>query len=148
MSLFRRLVSTAVAVVLVGCASTVPLQRGQIDSINRDSSPSAVNEALGRATSKAEFELTANGESFAIRHYLLQTGMRQEMTMVCTNFCMPIFYSVPVTADYVVVQRLPSRAMHAWGTIEELSKDQDSTVSSIMPALKSKLEAVTAEKNK
>jgi hypothetical protein len=38
--------------------------------------------------------------------------------------------------------------MHAWGTIEALSKDPDPSVSSIMPALKVRLEAALAEKKK
>jgi hypothetical protein len=133
---------------LVGCATSIPLQRGQIDSITRDSSPAAVDQTLGKATPTAQFEFTANGDPFFVRHYMLQTGMRQEMTVACTPICFPIAYSVPITVPYLVVQRLPSRAMHAWGAIEELSKDTDPTISSIMPALKVKLEAALAEKKK
>ena len=68
--------------------------------------------------------------------------------MVCTTFCFPVVYDVPVTVSYLVVQRLPSRAMHAWGTVEELSKDPEPGVSSIMPALKARLEAALKEKKK
>lgn len=133
---------------LIGCASSVPLYRGQIDAITRDSPPATVEQTLGKATPSAQFEFTANGNSYFVRHYALQTGTRQEMTMVCTPTCIPIFIHVPVTAPYLIVQRLPTRAMHAWGTIEELSKDADPSISSIMPALKVQLEAALAEKKK
>lgn len=146
MSLCRRSTIIAVLAMLVGCATTVPLQRGQIDAINRDATPDAVEQTLGRATPTAQFEFTANDNPFFVRHYLLQTGSRMESQTVCTDTCFPVFYSVPVTAQYLVVQRLPSRAMHAWGTIEELSKDAEPSVSSIMPALKARLEAALAEK--
>jgi hypothetical protein len=58
--------------------------------------------------------------------------------MVCTPNCIPIFVTVPVTTEYVVVQRMPSKQLHAWGTLEELSKDPDSAVSSIMPIVKAR----------
>jgi hypothetical protein len=148
MSTYRRATIIAVFASLVGCATSVPLQRGQIDAISRDSLPAAVEQTLGRATPTAQFEFTANDNPLFVRHYLLQTGTRQEMSMVCTTFCFPVFYDVPVTVQYLVVQRLPSRAMHAWGTIEELSKDAEPGVSSIMPGLKARLEAVLAEKKK
>lgn len=148
MPLYRKLTIIALVATLVGCATPVPLHRGQIDAISRDSPPAAVEQALGRATPTAQFEFIVNDNSFSVRHYLLQTGTRQEMTMMCTTFCFPVFYNVPVTAQYLVVQRLPSRAMHAWGTIEELSKDAEPGITSIMPALKVRLEAALAEKKK
>lgn len=148
MSTFRRATIIAVLASLVGCATSVPLQRDQIAAISLDSPPAAVEQTLGRATPTAQFEFTANDNPFLVRHYLLQTGTRQQMTMACTTFCFPVFYDVPVTAQYLVVQRLPSRAMHAWGTIEELSKDPEPGVSSIMPVLKVRLEAALAEKKK
>lgn len=148
MSLSRKSLVVGLLFALVGCATSVPLQRGQVSAITRDSPPAAVEQTLGKATPTAQFEFTANGNPFFVRQYLLQTGTRQNMTMVCTPHCLPIFYDEPVMAQYLVVQRLPSRAMHAWGTIEELSKDAEPSISSIMPALKVQLEATLAEKKK
>ncbi len=59
--------------------------------------------------------------------------------VVCTPNCMPIATQVPVTADYAVIQALPARSLHAWGTLEELSKDADPAVSGLMPPLKQRL---------
>jgi len=87
----------AVLATLVGCATTVPLQRGQIDAIRSDSAPATVEQALGRATPTAQFEFAANGNVFFVRQYLLQIGSRQELTLLCTPICTPVFYSVPVT---------------------------------------------------
>ncbi|MCC2676377.1 MAG: hypothetical protein K0R58_3324 [Ramlibacter sp.] len=142
----RTVIVIAAVVAVAGCAAPVPLQRAQIDAITRDAPPAAVEQALGKATPTAQFEFTASDNPFFVRHYMLQTGRRQEMTMVCTTFCFPVFYEVPVTVSYLLVQRLPSRAMHAWGTIEELSKDPEPSVSSIMPALKARLEVALKEK--
>lgn len=148
MSLHPQAIIVALMATLAGCAATVPLQRGQLDAITRDSDAAAVEQTLGKATPTAQFEFTASDTPFLVRHYMLQTGSRQEMTVVCTTFCLPVFYQVPVTVPYLIVQRLPSRVMHAWGTIEELSKDPDARVSSIMPALKTRLEVALTEKKK
>jgi hypothetical protein len=68
---------------------------------------------------------------------------------VCTTFCFPVMYDIPITTQYLLLQRLPSRALYAWGTIEELSKDTDPAVSAMMPALKVRLEEeVKAAKEK
>ncbi len=146
MTLYRSLTIIAVLGMLVGCAAPLPLQRSQIDAISRDMSPEALEQTLGKTAPTAKFEFTANGNPYFVRHYLLQTGARQESIMVCTTFCFPVFVAVPVTTQYLVVQRHPSLAMHAWGTIEELSKDPDASVSSIMPELKARLALALAEK--
>lgn len=148
MSLLHRVLGLAALLALAGCATTVPLQRGQVDALTRESAPAVVEQALGKATPTAAFELTAEGNPHFVRRYLLQTGARQEMTMVCTTFCFPVFFDVPIMMDYVLVQRLPSKAMHAWGSVEELSKDQDAAVSNMMPALKARLEIIDAQKKK
>ena len=129
----------AACAVLAGCAAPVHLQRAQIGSLDRTSSPSDVDRILGDATVVAQAEVSAEQRTFLARQFRLLTGSRSEMTMVCTPTCIPIFLNVPVTSDYVVIQRLPSKDMHAWGTLEELSKDPDPGVSGIMPALKMRL---------
>lgn len=148
MSLFLRSSIVGLVLTLIGCANSVPLQRSQIDAITHDSPPATVEQTLGKATPNAQFEFTMNGNPYFVRHYTLQTGTRREMTVVCTPLCIPVPIDLPVTAPYLVVQRLPSRAIHAWGTIEELSKDTEPSISSIMPALKVQLEAALAEKKK
>lgn len=148
MSVFHRSLAVAAILALAGCASTVPLQRGQLNSLSRESEPVAVEQALGKATPTAQFEVTAEGKPYFIRRYLLQTGSRQEMTVMCTPMCIPISYDVPIMTQYLVVQRLPARTMHAWGSVEELSKDQDPDVSGMMPMVKARLEAFDVEKAK
>ena len=94
----------------------------------------------------AQVEFQEGGNAYLARHYHLQTGTRQDMTMVCTPTCVPIFIQVPVTERYVVIQNLPARSVFAWGTLEELSKDADPAVSSLMPGVKQRL--TEAEKKK
>jgi uncharacterized membrane protein len=146
MSVCRSSIIIALVVSLGGCATSVPLQRSQVDAINRDLPPAGVEQTLGKATPTAKFEFTANGNPFFVRHYLLQTGTQQTTTTVCTTYCFPVPVSTPITAQYLVVQRLPSRDLHAWGTIEELSKDTEPSVSLIMPELKARLKVALAEK--
>lgn len=148
MSFLRSSTITGLVLTLVGCANSTPLHRNQVDALTRDSSPVTVEQTLGKATASAQFEFTVNDNLYFVRHYALQTGTHQETTTVCTTICVPIIIDVPVTAPYLVVQRLPSRAMHAWGTIEELSKDPEPSISSIMPTLKLQLEVALARKKK
>ncbi|UUZ47495.1 hypothetical protein LP420_30210 [Massilia sp. B-10] len=49
---------------------------------------------------------------------------------------MPIFITVPVIDSYVLVFDSPARRLFAWGTVEELSRSPDESVSAIMPDLK------------
>ena len=134
------------AILLAGCAPTVPLQRGQIDSFDKNLNISEIEKTLGKATVVAQTEVPVNDKLYLARHYRLLTGSRQEMTMVCTPVCIPIPIIVPVTSDYVVIQQLPSRKLHAWGTLEELSKDSDPEISSNMPAVKSEFQEAKRKK--
>jgi hypothetical protein len=128
-------------VLLTGCASSVPLQRGQIDTLSRDTRPSELEQALGKATATSQTDVQSGARQYNARRYNLQTGIRQDMTKVCTPFCIPIMITVPVMVEYVVIQRLPGRELLAWGTPEELSKDADTEVSDLMPMIKQRLEA-------
>lgn len=132
--------TVAACAVLPACAPSVPLQRAQIGSLSKEATPSDVERVLSGATMVAQTEFVVDEKSYLARHYRLLTGSRQEMSMVCTPNCIPIFVTVPVTSEYVVIQRMPSRQLHAWGTLEELSKDSDSTISSIMPVVKARFD--------
>lgn len=125
--------------VLAGCASKPPLQRAQISALTRESSPQEVDRILSSAAELSRVEVTHSGRNYLVRSYNLQTGTRQEMSMVCTPTCIPIFVPVPVMTSYVVIQQLPSQSTFAWGTLEELSKDSDDTISSLMPVVKQRL---------
>ncbi|MBI5259074.1 MAG: hypothetical protein HY855_21395 [Burkholderiales bacterium] len=140
MRFWKLALAAFVSVLLVACAAPVPLQRAQAGALSRDSAPGDVERILGNASVVAQAEFAVDDKPFLARHYRLLTGSRQQMTMVCTPVCIPIFVTVPVTTDYAVIQRLPSKALHAWGTLEELSKDPDAAVSSIMPTVKARLE--------
>lgn len=140
MKVFNTVIAMVAAVLLTACVASVPLQPAQIGSLARESAPSDVDRILDKATVVAKTEFSANEKSYVARHFSLQTGTRQEMFVVCTPACMPIFTTVPVTAEYVVVQRLPSMELLAWGTLEELSKDSDNTVSAIMPIVKARFD--------
>lgn len=136
MKLLNWALIACISILLTACAQSVPLQRTQIDSLNKDTKSSEVDRVLAGATVVAQSEFVEGEVSFIARHYRLVTGSRQEMTMVCTPNCFPIFITVPVTAEYVVIQRMPARDLHAWGTLEELSKDADPAISSLMPTVK------------
>jgi hypothetical protein len=141
-----RIFTVFVCITLIACASSVPLQRGQIGSLSKDSTSAEVDRILADATVVAQFEFAVGEKSYFARHYNLLTGTRQDMTMVCTPNCMPVFYPVQITAAYVVIQRMPSKTMLAWGTLEELSKDSDPAISDIMPKLKTEFEAAKKKK--
>ncbi len=143
MTAVRAVIVLVATIMLTACASNIPLQRAQIGALTKESLPDEVDRVLGNATVVARTEFTANGGDFIARHFRLLTGSRQEMTMVCTPVCFPMFFTVPITTDYVVIQRSPSMELHAWGTLEELSKDPDDAVSSIMPTVKAELELAT-----
>ena len=134
--LLNWLLIACIPIILTACAQSIPLQRAQIDSLNKDSQASEIDRVLGGATVTSQTEFTHAGQSYFVRHYSLVTGSRQDMTMVCSPTCFPIFIVVPITAEYVVIQKMPSRKLHAWGTLEELSKDADPAVSSLMPTVK------------
>jgi hypothetical protein len=146
MNRFVKVFVLACTVAVAGCAGVVPLQRAQVAAISRDTAPPELDRVLANATAVAQVEFQEGGKAYLARHYNLQTGTRQDMTMVCTPTCVPIFIQVPVTERYVVIQNLPARSVFAWGTLEELSKDADPAVSSLMPGVKQRL--TEAEKKK
>lgn len=124
------------AVLLAGCAANVPLQRDQIGRIGADTTPDQLNSIVGKATVSAEYDFESRARQYRARHFSLQTGSTQTSTMVCTPTCIPIFVTVPVLSQYVVVQEQPSLKLLGWGTIEELSKSPDDRIASVMPDLK------------
>jgi len=124
---------------LHGCAETVPLQRGQLAPIERGTPPAQLEQILGKATPVTQFEANIGGQDYFVRSYNLQTGTRMETQMICSPYCFAIPVAVPVMTPYAVIQALPSRDLFAWGTLEELSKDPNPAVSSIMPTVKEQI---------
>lgn len=142
-----RLLPFAVALALLsGCASNIPLHRDQIGRIGAQTSPAELNTILGKATSSAEYDFKSHEHDYRARHYLLQTGTSQTTTMVCAPACIPILIDVPVFEQYVLVQEQPSLKLIGWGTIEELGKNPDDRVSSLIPDLKQTYAQVTKKK--
>lgn len=124
------------AFLLSACAGVVPLQRAQTAILHKEATPAEVASLVGNATVTTNHIFTSQGQSWDARHYNLQTGSTQQMTMVCAPTCMPIFITVPVIDSYVLVFDSPARRLFAWGTLEELSRSPDESVSAIMPDLK------------
>lgn len=128
-----------ICLTLVGCASYIPLQRQQTAQITRGANQAQVDLALGHATVLLSHQFSANGQQYIARHYDLQTGSRREMLPRCPSrrrACMPTFIEMPIVDSYVVVFEAQTNQVFAWGTVEELSRSPDDSVSSIMPALK------------
>jgi hypothetical protein len=146
LSLYLKFLCIALIATLAGCAPAVPLQRSQIAAITHNTQSAELEQILAGATIAQRFELDANNLKYYVRQYDLQTGTKQEMTMICSPNCIPIFYSVPVTSEFIVLQNLQDKKILAWGTIEELSKDPDSNISSVMPNLKQTLAEIKKKK--
>lgn len=137
------------ALLLSACAGVVPLQRSQTAALVKGASPADVDAYAGKASVIVSHTFSSQGQAWDARHYNLQTGSTQQMTMVCAPTCMPIFITVPVVDSYVMVFDSPARRLFAWGTLEELSRNPDETVSAIMPDLKtSYYQALQAQKQK
>lgn len=142
----RLLLSVAALLLTTGCANTVPLQRSQVAAISRETPAPELERILGEATALVQFDMQLDGGAYLVRHYRLLTGTRPDVMVICTPACTVIPTDVPVYADYLVLQNLPQRTVHAWGIIEELSKDPDPKVSGIMPRVKQRLTAELAKK--
>lgn len=68
------------------------------------------------------------------------------MAMMCTPVCIAYPVYVPVYTPYVMIFLGEEKTLMAWGTVEELSRSPDESVSSIMPSLKSSYDHELAKK--
>lgn len=142
----RSLAAAAFALLLTACAA-VPLQRTQTAQLTQEAPASEVEKMFGKATVTASHHFDFQEKHYLARHYDLQTGSKQQTSMSCTQYgCFPIFYTVPVTAPYVVVYNTDTQKLVAWGLLEELSRSPDESVSSMMPALKESYNKAIAKK--
>jgi len=142
----RLLPFVAALALLAGCATSVPLNRDQIGRIGPETSPTELNTIVGRATPSAEYDFASRDQQYHARYYNLRTGTSQTTSVVCTPTCIPILIDVPVFEQYVLVQEQPSLKLVGWGTVEELSKNPDEKVSSLMPDLKKAHDQFTKKK--
>lgn len=136
MTIIKPALLLAATLTLAGCMGTVPLQRAQTANLSSGASAADVESAVGKASVLLAHDFESGGKRYLARHYALQTGARQEMMVVCTPNCMAIPTAVPVNTPYVVVYEAASQKLIAWGTIEELSRSPDDSISALMPALK------------
>lgn len=136
------------ALSLSACAIPVALQQNQLSTLSKETTPTQLDEQLGKATVRKQVEFSANDQDYLSRLYLLQVGSRTQMNVMCTPACFAYPTTVPVYNEYLIIQTLPSKALFAWGTPEELSKAADPAVSAIMPLLKQKLKEKTEKKEK
>lgn len=144
--MYGKLLIGVAILALTACAPVVPLQRDQTASFSKGATMSQVSGSLGKATLTIAHEFDSRGNHFLANHYDLQTGTRQQMSMVCTPTCIAYPIYVPVTAPYVMVYEGADRHLLAWGMLEELSRSPDESVSSIMPDLKASYERELAKK--
>jgi hypothetical protein len=136
------LASLAAALLLSACASTVPLSRNQLATLSAESRPAEVEAAIGQSTPKHTFTLDTPAGPMAVRVFNLLIGSRSQMMTVCTPNCMLIPTQVPVTTDFVIVQQADSKALRAWGTLEEIGKDADPRVSALAAPIRERVAAL------
>ncbi len=146
--MYGKLIIGVAVLALTACAPVVPLQRDQTASFSKGATMSQVAGSLGKATLTVAHEFDSRGSHFLANHYDLQTGTRQQMSMVCTPTCIAYPVYVPVTAPYVMVYEGTDRHLLAWGMLEELSRSPDDSVSSIMPDLKASYERELAKQKR
>lgn len=142
-----------ISVVLAGlllsaCAVHVPLQRAQVDQFKAGDSATQINEKLGKSTPTLEHPFEHEGVVYQAKHFNLQTGTQESGTVVCTPMCLYIPIYVPIYTAFVVVYSADASSVRAFGTLEELSKSEDRTISEFMPALKRSMEVAQANKKK
>lgn len=136
-TMLRWCVLAAVMAMLCACAGRQPLQRSQTMSISRGLPSTEAGRVLGNATLLSSQVFSSQGQQYRADHYDLQTGTRQQVFTHCPSrrrACVPVIQSIPITDWYVVVYH--ADRVYAWGTVEELSRSPDDSVSSIMPDLK------------
>jgi len=127
--------------ILAGCAPAA-LQRDQIAAISRNTKPTELDAILGKATPLQQLEFRFDRGLYYARTYNLHTATRPDFTVLCTPSCMVMHIDTPVFTDYIVIQELPSKKLLAWGTFDELSKDPDTSISTLLSMLKEHLAAL------
>jgi hypothetical protein len=136
----------AASLLLAACETTIPLQRGQLSSLARDSRPADIDAAIGKSTAKWTFNLEQGGRSYAVRVFELRVGSSTQMMTICTPGCIVVPTQVPVNADFALVQVTDTKQLHAWGTLEELAKDADPAVSSLAAPIRERIAALAKAK--
>lgn len=126
----------AATLLLAGCATHVPLTSEQIGRISADTPATDLNAILGKATVAARYDVDADGQNYHVRRLALKTGTRMKKVTVCTKTCNLVDRPVAVTTHYLLIQEMPSQKLLGWGTADELSKNPDSRIASIMPKLR------------
>lgn len=146
--MLRKLILASIILTLVACAPAVPLQRADTANLSKGASASEVTRSVGKSTVVISHEFDANGKRYLANHYNLQTGTRTEMGMICSPTCIAYPIYIPILVPYVTIYEGEPKLLMAWGTLEELSRSPDESVSSIMSPLKASFEAEVAKKKK
>ncbi len=125
-----------VSLLLTACGTIIPLQPSEIAHINHDISTTELDKILPKNKVAFDYQLPANGQYYWVRHAILKTGQIQKPVFVCAPTCVTLFVPVSTTVQYVVIQEAPSGKVFAFGTLDELDKDPDNRISSIMPSIR------------
>ena len=126
----------AATLLLASCATHVPLTNEQVGRISADTPATDLNAILGKATVAARYDIDADGQTYHVRRLALKTGTRMKKVTICTKTCNLVDRPVAVTTHYLLIQEMPSQKLLGWGTTEELSKNADERIASIMPKLR------------
>ncbi len=123
------------SLLLTSCAS-LPLQREQTAQIDREMSETELSSIIGKATVTKEYEINHASENYRVRLFKLQTGSRIEYRPVCTPICIIIPVTVPIVHDYAIIQKAASQSLLAWGTLEEISKNIETSKAPLIQKIK------------
>lgn len=130
---------------LVACG-TPPISRGQADLIKPGETRELTIQRLGKSEPNVSHVFEYQNKRYLAEHYSLQTGTQQTGTVVCTPTCIYIPITVPILAPFVIVYREGEKTVLSSGTLEELSKSENSEVSGLMPHLKESHDKALAAK--
>lgn len=133
---FLRACFCTVFALLVAACATSEITRGQADFIKAGEGRDQALQRLGKSEPTVSHSFEHQRVKYLAEHYALQTGFTQMTTVVCTPTCIPIPVTVPVLTPFVIVYTQQDNKVLVSGTIEELSKSENSQVSGLMPELK------------
>lgn len=118
-----------------------PVQQSQVDQLSTGINQETINILFEDNLPKHVIHHQYDAADYQVSVYDLVIGYESELDFNCEviRLCLPVEVDVPITTEYLLIQKLPDLTLSAWGTLADLANRHDAKVNALMLAVKEKL---------
>lgn len=139
-----------VSCILLNACATIPevglVHQSQVDQLSTGISQESINNLFEGNLPKQVIHHQHDADDYQVSIYDLVIGSELVLDFNCEviRLCLPVEVDVPITTEYVLIQKLPELTLVDWGTVEHLNQSKDKKTQALLIEVNAYIDAQKA----